>query len=40
MSLKPKVVDFTTIWNELQQTVQGVITLADVPRSIWNDRFR
>ena len=40
MSLKPKVVDFCTIWNDLQDTVKGVITLADVPRAIWNDRFR
>lgn len=40
MSLKPKVVDFGQIWGTLQETVQGVITLANVPRSTWNDRFR
>ncbi|KAJ8679584.1 hypothetical protein QAD02_015371 [Eretmocerus hayati] len=39
MSLKPKVVDFGQTWNVLQETVKGVITLADVPRSTWNDRF-
>ncbi|XP_046743415.1 cullin-2 [Diprion similis] len=39
MSLKPKRVDFSQTWNVLQETVKGVITLADVPRSTWNDRF-
>ncbi|XP_014214129.1 cullin-2 [Copidosoma floridanum] len=39
MSLKPKVVDFHQTWNVLQETVKGVITLANVPRAIWNDRF-
>ncbi|XP_058810413.1 cullin-2-like [Phymastichus coffea] len=39
MSLKPKVVDFGQTWNILQETVKGVITLADVPRATWNDRF-
>ncbi|OXU21148.1 hypothetical protein TSAR_003099 [Trichomalopsis sarcophagae] len=39
MSLKPKVVDFCQTWDVLQETVKGVITLADVPRAIWNDRF-
>lgn len=39
MSLKPKVVDFCQIWNILQETVKGVIMLADVPRATWNDRF-
>lgn len=40
MSLKPKVVDFYQTWDVLQETVKGVITLADVPRATWNDRFR
>lgn len=40
MSLKPKKVDFNQTWHELQETVKGVITLANIPRAIWNDRFR
>ncbi|KAK0166523.1 hypothetical protein PV328_004935 [Microctonus aethiopoides] len=39
MSLKPKEVDFGQTWGVLQETVKGVITLADIPRSTWNDRF-
>uniref|UniRef100_A0A1B6HVB3 Cullin-2 n=1 Tax=Homalodisca liturata TaxID=320908 RepID=A0A1B6HVB3_9HEMI len=39
MSLKPKKVDFNQTWDVLQETVKGVITLGNVPRSIWNDRF-
>lgn len=39
MSLKPKRVDFTRTWDVLQETVKGVITLANVPRATWNDRF-
>lgn len=39
MSLKPKRVDFEETWMQLQVTVQGVITLGDVPRAVWNDRF-
>ncbi|XP_034937978.1 cullin-2 [Chelonus insularis] len=39
MSLKPKKVDFGQTWGVLQETVKSVITLADVPRSTWNDRF-
>ncbi|XP_066998802.1 cullin-2 [Anabrus simplex] len=39
MSLKPKKVDFTETWQALQETVKCVITLNNVPRSIWNDRF-
>ncbi|XP_054268118.1 cullin-2-like isoform X1 [Macrosteles quadrilineatus] len=39
MSLKPKKVDFNETWDVLQETVKGVITLGNVPRSIWNDRF-
>lgn len=40
MSLKPKKVDFTQTWDVLQETVKGVITLANVSRATWNDRFR
>lgn len=40
MSLKPRNVDFGQTWGVLQETVKGVITLADVPRATWNDRFR
>lgn len=40
MSLKPKRVNFTATWSLLQETLKGVITLGDVPRSIWNDSFR
>jgi len=40
MSLKPKRVDFNQTWHELQETIKGVITLANIPRAIWNDRFR
>lgn len=39
MSLKPKKVDFQETWDVLQETVKGVITLGNVPRSTWNDRF-
>ncbi|KAF7995688.1 hypothetical protein HCN44_006795 [Aphidius gifuensis] len=39
MSLKPRNVDFGQTWGVLQETVKGVITLADVPRATWNDRF-
>ena len=39
MSLKPKRVDFNTTWADLQETVKGVITLGNVARGTWNDRF-
>ncbi|XP_075213693.1 cullin 2 [Lycorma delicatula] len=39
MSLKPKRVNFNETWDVLQETVKGVITLANVPRTTWNDRF-
>lgn len=39
MSLKPKRVNFNETWKELQETVKCVITLSNVPRSTWNDRF-
>ncbi|KAJ1522611.1 hypothetical protein ONE63_001789 [Megalurothrips usitatus] len=39
MSLKPRTVDFNQTWDTLQETVKGVVTLGNVPRAIWNDRF-
>ncbi|XP_069703724.1 cullin-2 isoform X1 [Periplaneta americana] len=39
MSLKPKRVNFHETWDVLQETVKGVITLGNVPRATWNDRF-
>ncbi|KAK4877974.1 hypothetical protein RN001_010480 [Aquatica leii] len=39
MSLKPRTVDFNATWSLLQETIHGVITLAHVPRPVWNDRF-
>ncbi|XP_064456504.1 cullin-2-like [Ornithodoros turicata] len=39
MSLKPKRIDFDFTWEQLRETVAGVITLGKVPRSVWNDRF-
>ncbi|KAK5638922.1 hypothetical protein RI129_013217 [Pyrocoelia pectoralis] len=39
MSLKPRSVDFNATWTLLQETIHGVITLAHVPRPVWNDRF-
>ncbi|XP_065171049.1 cullin-2 [Atheta coriaria] len=39
MSLKPRTVDFNAIWTNLQETVQGVLTLGKVSRYTWNDRF-
>lgn len=39
MSLKPKRVDFARTWDVLQETIKGVITLANIPRATWNDRF-
>lgn len=31
--------DFDVTWVVLKETVKGVITLSDVPRAVWNDRF-
>lgn len=39
MSLKPKRVNFDETWQELRQTVKEVITLGNVKRNIWSDRF-
>ncbi|XP_055849653.1 cullin-2 [Episyrphus balteatus] len=39
MSLKPKVVNFNTVWHDLRETVEAVITLGNVKRDVWNNRF-
>ena len=39
MSLRPKRVDFVAAWGVLKETVQDVVTLANIPRSVWSDRF-
>ncbi|KAK7573920.1 hypothetical protein V9T40_011111 [Parthenolecanium corni] len=39
MSLKPKEMNFNDTWRDLQSTVQGVITLSNVSRCVWQDRF-
>ncbi|XP_053983774.1 cullin-2 [Hylaeus anthracinus] len=39
MSLKPKRVNFKQTWNVLEETVKCIITLSNVPRATWNDRF-
>lgn len=39
MSLRPRVVDFDSTWAVLKETVQGVVTLGQVDRHVWNDRF-
>lgn len=40
MSLKPRRVNFDVTWQDLRETVKEVITLGNVKRDIWNDRFR
>lgn len=39
MSLKPKRVNFEETWMDLKQTVKDVITMGNVNKTIWNDRF-
>ena len=39
MSLKPKRVDFCSTWKDLKETVEGVVTLGNIPRTVWNNRF-
>ncbi|CAL1289547.1 unnamed protein product [Larinioides sclopetarius] len=39
MSLRPKNVDFNATWAQLHETVEGVITLGNIDRHEWNDRF-
>ncbi|XP_018574635.1 cullin-2 isoform X1 [Anoplophora glabripennis] len=39
MSLKPRRVDFNATWGAIRETIKGVITLDQVARTVWNDRF-
>ncbi|XP_076654096.1 cullin 2 [Halictus rubicundus] len=39
MSLKPKNINFKETWEALQETIKNIITLSNVPRAVWNDRF-
>lgn len=39
MSLKPKRVNFEETWLDLKQTVKDVITMGNVNKPVWNDRF-
>lgn len=39
MSLKPKRVNFNETWQDLKDTIKEVITLGNVKRDIWNNRF-
>ncbi|XP_041760538.1 cullin-2 isoform X1 [Anopheles merus] len=39
MSLKPRRIAFDEVWKELRETVQQVITLQDIKRDVWNNRF-
>ncbi|GAB6030467.1 Cullin-2 [Chamberlinius hualienensis] len=39
MSLKPKRIDFVTTWSVLQETIKRVVTLSNIQKCTWNDRF-
>lgn len=39
MSLKPKRVNFDSIWSQLLETVKKVVVGEQVERTDWNDRF-
>lgn len=39
MSLKPRNVNFDETWTEIKGTVREVITLGNVKRDVWNNRF-
>lgn len=39
MSLRPRQVDFDSVWLGIRETSLGVITLTPVDRATWNDRF-
>ena len=39
MSLKPRRVDFDSLWALILDTVKNVVTLGKVQRATWNDRF-
>ncbi|XP_022795965.1 cullin-2-like [Stylophora pistillata] len=39
MSLRPRVVNFDETWAKIRETLESVVTLKKIPRSVWNDRF-
>lgn len=39
MSLKPRAVNFDEVWGGLLETVQQVVTMGSIKRTIWNERF-
>ncbi|KAK2719989.1 cullin-2-like [Artemia franciscana] len=39
MSLRPRKVDFNDTWSDLKKTIDNIIKLKPVPRSVWNDKF-
>lgn len=39
MSLKPRRIDFDSVWQQLSDTVSTVICGGGVARPVWNDRF-
>ncbi|XP_063611017.1 cullin-2-like [Penaeus indicus] len=39
MSLKPRAVNFEEVWGDLVETVQQVVTMGSIKRSVWNTRF-
>jgi len=39
MSLKPRRIDFDTVWQQLSDTVGTVICGGGIARPVWNDRF-
>lgn len=39
MSLGPKEVNFNEVWGNIRETAKSVITLENVNREIWNNRF-
>lgn len=39
MSLKPRQVNFDEKWQDFKETVKEVITLGNVNRLTWSDRF-
>lgn len=39
MSLKPREVNFEEVWGGLLETVQQVVTMGSIKRTVWNERF-
>lgn len=39
MSLGPKEVNFNEVWGNIRETAKSVITLENVNREVWNNRF-